>query len=373
MIYFWSIAFFTLICYALLIIIFALAWKKLKIVEFDSTTLPSEKIFISVIIAVRNEACTIQQLINSLSNQSLSNKNFEVIIVNDHSTDTTHDSLINLTKKFENFQCLQLSNQKQGKKEAISLALQHAKGELLAFTDGDCIPGENWLQSLSTFYLANQKPDLIIGLVDMMAHSHLEHIFRLDFLSLILSSSGAAIAGHPIFCNGANLAVKSSEFKAFTPNYAISSGDDVFLLHYLKKNNKKIKVLKSTENIVHTNSPKTFVEFLEQRKRWASKAKLYTDKDSIVVSLIVFLTNTLLIAMLILSIAFSHYLFLSIAFLSKLLSDAFLFWNGKDLFHYKGKFFFLPLISILYPFYIASTSLLALSIPFKWKDRKLNR
>ena len=62
------------------------------------------------------------------------------------------------------------------------------------------------------------------------------------------------------------------------------SGDDVFLLHALKKGKGKIYVTAHKDCMVKTAGNATFHDFLHQRARWASKAVYYTDKESIAVA-----------------------------------------------------------------------------------------
>jgi cellulose synthase/poly-beta-1,6-N-acetylglucosamine synthase-like glycosyltransferase len=138
----------------------------------------------------------------------------------------------------------------------------------------------------------------------------------LEFISLIGSGAGAIGLKHPIMCNGANLAYEKSVFKEKMLEKKFVSGEDVFLLHNLKKEYRdEILFLKNKDAIVQTNCLNNAKEFLNQRIRWQSKSKSYFDRDSIIVSLIVFFANSILLLNIFL--AFSDIVFLY-SFLLKL-------------------------------------------------------
>ena len=84
-----------------------------------------------------------------------------------------------------------------------------------------------------------------------------------------LIGTGAASIGlqRPLFCNGANLAIRKTIFEKNKNKIRneISSGDDVFLMHSVKNNSKKsIRFMKSFEAIVLTQPKKNINEFIKR-------------------------------------------------------------------------------------------------------------
>jgi hypothetical protein len=115
----------------------------------------------------------------------------------------------------------------------------------------------------------------------------------LEFLGLVASGAGAALAGIPFLCNGANLAYRKDAFrqvKGFDGNEKYLSGDDVFLLHKMKKEfGRKAVIFNDDEtSIVKTYPAPNMRKFLSQRVRWASKSKGYKDGLSILTAIVVF-------------------------------------------------------------------------------------
>jgi cellulose synthase/poly-beta-1,6-N-acetylglucosamine synthase-like glycosyltransferase len=144
------------------------------------------------------------------------------------------------------------------------------------------------------------------------------------------------------------------------------------MLHYIKSNRGNIKVLKSPQHLILTSSPSSIKDFLQQRKRWASKSRYYTDKTTIALTLIVFTANFALVALSFWGIYTTNVLFPIYAFLLKGFSDLILFWKGKDLYKYHNILILLPIITIIYPFYIVLTAFTSIKSPFEWKGRKHN-
>ncbi|MBL7056157.1 glycosyltransferase [Candidatus Woesearchaeota archaeon] len=95
---------------------------------------------ISIIVPVLNSEKTIEQCIISLLNQHYPKNKYEIIIVDNGSEDRTLD----IIKKFEK-KIIILNQPKRGSYKARNKGLKHAKGEIIAFTDSDCIPNRKWI------------------------------------------------------------------------------------------------------------------------------------------------------------------------------------------------------------------------------------
>src|SRR5689334_6392955 len=106
-----------------------------------------DKRFISVLIAARNEENNIVPLLNALNAQTYSKDHFEVIVVDDYSSDKTGQKVKDFLMK--NIRLIQPFGQpdQSSKKKAITTGISLAKGELIVTTDADCIPGIEWLSN----------------------------------------------------------------------------------------------------------------------------------------------------------------------------------------------------------------------------------
>lgn len=357
-------AFAILGSYLALISIFSKGWKKIPYFLAEDT---SSAKTVSVVVACHNEAQNLPNLLRALNRQSISD--FELILVDDHSSDRTAEIMQDATLHFENIQIIK--SQKRGKKAALREAIQVAKGNLIITTDADCIPAKKWVETILAYQIKNDC-DLIISPVKMTENKSLfSRIESLEFSTLIASGAGAAGNGMPIMCNGANLAFRRQSWLDAWPdiNEDEMSGDDIFLLLSIKKRAGKIRFLKSEKAFVSTKSAGNITAFFKQRQRWTAKSKSYNDLQIIAVALVVFLTSLMQIGLLA-SAFFMPGLWLSTAlyFLIKYLIDTAFLLSVNNFFKIKNLPFRSFILSVVYPFYISFTALSGLiKSPKNWK------
>src|SRR5688572_8844965 len=197
---------FLVLLYSVFILASIISWFKLPQPKLPENYQPQTKI--SVLVAVRNEANGIRNLLQDLAAQTLPSALFEVIIIDDFSEDDTVEIIQEFATQTElNLKVLQLENSRgKGKKSALAYGQVKATGKLIVQTDGDCRVQPNWLKLLAYFY-ETEKPKFISGPVCLEAgNSFFGKMQVVEFASLIVS--GAATMGFkkPTMCNGANLA-----------------------------------------------------------------------------------------------------------------------------------------------------------------------
>jgi cellulose synthase/poly-beta-1,6-N-acetylglucosamine synthase-like glycosyltransferase len=311
--------------------------------------------FVSIIVACRNEQKNLPALLNSLSHQNYPELLYEVLIVNDRSTDGTTEIATSNTG-ISNLHAL--NNKGKGKKQALRTGIVAAKADLIITTDADCIMGRNWLRTIAAFYEKN-NPDMIICPVILESHRGIFGRFQeLEFIGLQGITAGCALSNDATMCNGANLAFKKKVYLSHSDSLhdEINSGDDIFLLHSLKKESAyRILWLESPDACVTAKSSSTFTKFLTQRKRWITKSKFYEDKSTIILGLLTFITNILLISYLIAAIIHPGYIpvFLTV-FILKSIPDFLILLNTSVRYGKKKLMsWFLP-AQIIYPFYVLS-------------------
>jgi poly-beta-1,6-N-acetyl-D-glucosamine synthase len=358
------------ISYCFIVLLFLFGWRKIKIFQKENTF--KAEASISLIIALRNEEKNIPFLIESILNQSLNHTCFELILIDDHSTDNTNQLCNEFKKSIKNLSVLKLDNL-TGKKNAILLGIKHANGQLIVTTDADCVHNKNWLETILQFYL-KYKPKMIIGPVLMRSKKLFEGIQSLDFYSLIVSGAGATGIERPIMCNGANLAFEKSLLSKNSNilNHDFVSGDDIFLMLNLKKTQtSKILFLKSTDALVYTTSQPTFNQFLNQRKRWASKSKGYVDKDIIFTACAVLTMNFLLgLNVFLVLIYIPTWKILAIQVILKLTVDLAFLTKTQSFFKEQKILTYFIQTQIFNIFIIPYVAISGIFSSFKWKDRK---
>ena len=101
---------------------------------------------VSVIVPTFNRCDSLRRLLESLSQQTLSPARFQVIVVSDGSTDGTVKMVREVKRRFPNLDVLDLAN--RGPAAARNSGAKAATGRYLAFTDDDCVAGQDWLEQL---------------------------------------------------------------------------------------------------------------------------------------------------------------------------------------------------------------------------------
>lgn len=365
------ISFAFLSFYIIQIILFTKGFLILDTNLKKNTSHLENKKYISVIIPFKNEEENLSTLIQNLKTQTLNSEHFEIIFINDNSNDNSEKIIKNLVNNIPDFHLI--NSEKNGKKNAIKAGIQFSQTNLIVTTDADCIHQASWLEEILNYYLKH-KPKMIIAPVLMTGETFFQKLQTIDFLSLTASTAGAAGIKRPIMCNGANLVYEKKVFEEFNDAFKIeeSSGDDIFLLHNVKKNYpKEIQYLQSKRAIVFTEAEKSIKAFFRQRIRWASKSKSYKDFDTILSAFIVFSTNlaiVLLTCISIFSVEYTKYL-LIIWGLKTLADFIFLIISG-NYFTENKDIGFIPLLSFLYPFYVSYIAFVSFFTKnIRWKTK----
>jgi cellulose synthase/poly-beta-1,6-N-acetylglucosamine synthase-like glycosyltransferase len=283
-----------LLPYLILILYYWQSWLKIKEYDVADQKIIGEGVSISVIIPARNEEKNIGNCLRSIINQTYSERLFEIIVIDDHSTDKTAEVVKSFRKN--NIRVIKLADitgnsiLNSYKKKAVETGVGMALGSLIVTTDADCVAPLKWLQTIASFY--NTTGTVFIAapvsyFPILPNDSFLKKFFKifqsLDFMTL-QGITGASVSKkiHNM-CNGANLAYEKKVFyevNGFEGIDSIASGDDMLLMHKIQKlYPDKIGFLKSRDSIVKTGAAETLANFLNQRVRWASKADKYPDKD----------------------------------------------------------------------------------------------
>ena len=360
-----------LVTYSILILFYRAGWLELK--PFSQTD-HEPSIKISVIIPARNEEENIGKLLSSLEKQTYPPQLFEVIIIDDHSTDNTA-AVVN-SYSFAKLIRLEFDNINSYKKKAIETGIAASSGDMIVTTDADCVVPGNWLKTIASF---KEKTDavFIAAPVVLENESNLLQTFQaLDFLVLQGITAASVQRRFHNMCNGANLAYERKTFfevNGFTGIDHIASGDDMLLMQKIAQRfPDKVSYLLSKDVIVTTQAAKTWKEFFSQRIRWASKATDYNDIKIFSTLFLVYFFNCALLALFI-SGFWMHFLWLGlivILILKTTIELTFIypvakFYNKQNLI----KWF--PFFQPLHIVYTVVAGWLGVFGNFEWKGRRV--
>jgi glycosyltransferase involved in cell wall biosynthesis len=340
-----------------------------KVNSFDYLGLKPKTKF-SIVVPFRNEAENLPILLDSFSKLNYPNDLFEVIPVDDCSSEDF--KVQSLKFKVSVIKNVRVSN--SPKKDSISTAMQTAENDWIITTDADCVVNENWLSTLDN-YIQLHDVSMIAGAVSYeLENSFLHHFQQLDLASLQGATMGSFGLGKGFMCNGANFAYTKSffqELNGFEGNDGIASGDDVFLLQKaIARFPGKVHYLKSENNIVITKPLDDWKSLFYQRVRWASKAGSYQSGFGKGLGLVVFGGNLAwVLGFGFWALGLIPFQVIILLFLLKFMVDSVLIYKA-NLFLTKTKMRFLVSSSLLYPFFSTSVALYSLFGKYEWKGRR---
>lgn len=361
--------------YIFLIVYMIIGFNRISEVKLEKINTTNS---FSIVIPFRDEENTLPELIKSITRIDYPKEFFEVIFINDESTDNSVNTINDLFKN-NSINHTVINNErfsKSPKKDAITLGVKKAKFDWIVTTDADCTLPKLWLQCWSKL-IDRKSPNLICGPVAYKnIKSWLDYFQNFELLSLMSFTIGSFGNNKPFMCNGANLCYNKSFFNfmnGYNNNNNIASGDDVFLLeNALKFDASKVYFIKSKTAIVLTQTEKTIKNVIQQRIRWASKTSSYKNYRGKLIGLLILLMNALLISLTILSFTGLRYFeILVFSLIIKLLFDGMLIIQSNSFFQ-KSKFSLIHYLSssLLYPVFSVYIAIMSVFCEYKWKGRR---
>jgi glycosyltransferase involved in cell wall biosynthesis len=336
-------------------------------------------------VAARDEEKNITNCIQSLLKQDYPIDKFEILIVDDFSTDNTAE----LVKKFEtsetNLKYLSSTAKRlekiivSYKREAIQTGINASKGKYILLTDADCIVPPSWITTFSEQFI--KEDGVFIGgpvVISDEKPSLLTSFQGLDMIGMMVITGAGYQSGNQLLANGANMGFSKQVFNelgAYTQFPKKASGDDMFLLHHFHHHHpKSIRFLKTLSAVVVTQPEYAIKSLLKQRIRWASKNNAYKEMNINFSLSVLFMVSLTIIILGVLSIIKASIFFpgFCVLYILKIFSDYLLqreairFFNKRTL----AKYFFLS--QNIHTIYIAWVGIMASLFPFYyWKGRKV--
>lgn len=260
--------------------------------------------FASVVIAARNEAGFIGDCLKGLTSQTYPADRYEVLVVDDGSTDGTMQVVTRFATAYPNVRCIEATDafrHMAAKKRPLSEGIRAARGRIILTTDADCSVPPTWISGMVS--QLETGADVVIGFSQVKAAGEpltpAERIQAFDFLALMSASAGAANLGVPLAASGQNFAYRKALFDRVNGFEAIAhcpSGDDVLLLQLFRRAGARISFSDHPHTFVSTRRAESIAGFWTQRRRWASNARSMASLNPV---FFVYLANVFLINLLI--------------------------------------------------------------------------
>ena len=228
---------------------------------------------ISVIVCAKNESENLARFLPLLLEQDY--PEFEVIVVNEGSTDESNDILAEFSQKYSNLYHTYVPEGVKllgTKKLALTVGIKAAKNDILLFTDANCKPvSDNWIANM----IRNFSPhtDIVLGFSGYEKEKNVvSRLVSFNNLVYSLRYLGAAINRRPYMGIGRNMAYRKELFfntKGFASILHLPSGDDdLFINKNATRKNTRVEISKESKVFATQCSHRNF--FINKELRLSS-------------------------------------------------------------------------------------------------------
>ncbi|MFN3820886.1 MAG: glycosyltransferase, partial [bacterium] len=347
---------------------------------------------VSVIVPVHNEEKGIVGTVEALLQQDYPPNRYELIFVDDRSTDQTvpiiretYHELLNGSsfpsqgRRF--FPPLKIILQEEllpglsPKKSAVTRGIAEASGEVIATTDGDSVPPQNWLSRLVSFLPG--EGGMVVGQVRFAVSPKdpwWVHLQALDYQAQMVCAAGLVGVGLPMNCSAASLLYSKESFErcgGFSRWGKQVSGDDDLLMQTMAELYPVVPAVGS-ECVVSTQPPQSWRGLWHQRARWASKVHRYSQPRKLLLGgVFAFYLNLALSPLWLLSPIGSYWVFG--AWLGKMVLDLWVLRIGVHLFKDRLSWLYFLFAELLHPYFILGVTLKGRRGNFTWRQAAYRR
>jgi hypothetical protein len=234
---------------------------------------------VSVVVAVHNEVDTVGPLLDALAAQT--HPEMEVVLVDDASTDGTRAVLEEWAAGGPSRRVVaQDGPAAPSKKAAVDRGIAEARHPLVALTDADCRPPNDWCRLLAWAHARSGRPTVWIGYSPFRRGPGLLNRWsRYETWQTGALTAAAAMMGRPYMAVGRNLSTPVDVFdaarEATRGDELLSGDDDLFVQAVRRSGSTDLRPLVHPDTFVPTGAPATWRSWLRQKRRHVSAGRAY--------------------------------------------------------------------------------------------------
>ncbi|MEM0992516.1 MAG: glycosyltransferase [Bacteroidota bacterium] len=241
---------------------------------------------VSVIICAKNEAENLKKNLPRILNQTY--PFFEVIVVNDNSSDESEAIILDFQKIYPILHLVSRKVDDIGKKRALADGIQAAKHDVLLLTDSDCSPNSSdWLRLMQTSI--EGKVSIGLGYAPYYRYKGLLNKFiRYETYYTALQYLTFALWSSPYMGVGRNLIYEKSLYYkvgGFKSHEHIASGDDDLFINAISHLDNTTIVL-DRRTFVYSEPKRDWRAFFRQKVRHLSTGTSYRLKHKVLLGLL---------------------------------------------------------------------------------------
>lgn len=315
----------------------------------------------SVIICASNEEENLKCFLKSVLEQDY--PHFEVIVVDDHSTDESRWILENLKQEYPHLRTVEIKEHirlKHSKKFALTLGIKAAKYENLIMTDADCEPNSKfWLREMIAAY--GEHTQIVLGYSPYFKErSFLNKLIRFETTHTAMSYLSYALKKDAYMGVGRNLSYLKSLFfsgKGFNAHMHIKSGDDDLFVNQ-NATSENVTIAIHPDAHIYSVPKKTWKSYYKQKARHSGASVIYKKKHQWMLATQLITAMLFYVLLIINVVLFPELGYIAIAFyLVRLICQLIIFSNIYKKLAVKDLLIWLPILDLFFYFYIGINGL----------------
>ncbi len=312
---------------------------------------------VSVVICARNEQHNLEKNLEAVLTQDY--PDFEVVVVNDCSSDESDLVLTDFSQRFPHLRVVEITEHaryKHGKKFAVTLGIKAAKHDVLVFTDADCEPlSAHWLSGIAAPF--SGTTELVLGYSPYERYPGLLNLFiRFETFISAVNYLSFTLSGDPYMGVGRNMAYTRQLFfkgKGFASHMHILSGDDdLFVNQNARAGNTVIRV--DADAQVLSEPKRSFGAWLSQKRRHSGAGKAYRTRHRRILTVQALSGTFFYLALFALLAIGSPWWAIVPAFVLRLVIQIIVYWPLFSRLRAADLAWWLPLVDFIYYFYIVA-------------------
>ncbi len=326
---------------------------------------------VSVIVAARNEEENIGRCLDSMVRLTYPADLLEVLIVDDRSTDRTRSIALEYADRHPHIRVIvveQGSGQLRGKTNAVAQGIEASRGEILLFTDADCVVPPGWVEETVKYYDSSEV-GLVAGFTALQARNWFGFMQTVDWFCLFSVAAATVRLHFPVTAVGNNLSVRRTAYD-MTGGFAkipFSVTEDYALFHAVTATTPfRARFPLDPSTLVTSIACSSFRQLHHQKKRWFTGGKGMHPKYLAILSASYLLNALMLIVAIVEGPAG-----IWPAILLKVAADFALMLPSLSAFRRWDLLRYFPIFEVYFFLYVLLyPPLVLLAGEVKWKDRK---
>ncbi|HXH17635.1 MAG TPA: glycosyltransferase [Chitinophagales bacterium] len=333
--------------FLLLIFFYIVIFSRLAFLSPDQRISESSNLPVSVIICARNQLHNLQKFLPSIFRQDY--PHFEVIVVNDRSTDGSQEWLEEFSKQNPNLRVIvNTDGSLPGKRNALKKGLEAARHEVLLLTDADCQPASReWLKLM--FSALSAQTEIVLGYSPCAEQNGiLNRFIRYENFQTALNYLSFALAGMPYMGVGRNLLYRTpvrTNIGALEHHRGLLSGDDDLTVNRIATSRNTTVMIHPKAHVI-TLPPISFSEFIHQKRRHYEAGFHYQAKHKFVLGALY--SSQVIFNLTLIPLLISGFMLLPVAsiFITKNILQTFLFGKAMRRLNVHNLWIFTPVFDL---------------------------